>query len=226
MNYVKGAFVLCKLKKKTRSRSGVAVDASPAVTDLSPTIISDPILNDSLMLTHHKDPVEDYGGDYCNDLEELTPELDSSRWLDHSYQFDSNHWGSFADTTHSWEQGESSGLLRGENGHVYGQNTVENSNVRAPSTWKTRISTPSSPHTPSTHVFPLSESINRHFEISSASLHHREGTKSRRRKAKEIFTPRSQKPAITELEKPPPPGNKAGGNGAVEASTSRNRNLI
>lgn len=29
----------------------------------------------------------------------------------------------------SWEQGESSGLLRGENGHVYGQNTVENSNV-------------------------------------------------------------------------------------------------
>uniref|UniRef100_M4EWW2 NAC domain-containing protein n=1 Tax=Brassica campestris TaxID=3711 RepID=M4EWW2_BRACM len=52
------------------------------------------------MLTHHKDPVEDYGGDYCNDLEELTPELDSSRWLDHSYQFDSNHWGSFADTTH------------------------------------------------------------------------------------------------------------------------------
>ena len=52
------------------------------------------------MLTHHKDPVEDYGGDYCNDLEELTPELDSSRWLDHYYQFDSNHWGSFADTTH------------------------------------------------------------------------------------------------------------------------------
>ena len=49
MNYVKDAFVLCKLKKKTRSRSGVAVDASPAVTDLSPTIISDPILNDSLV---------------------------------------------------------------------------------------------------------------------------------------------------------------------------------
>ncbi|XP_033138411.1 NAC domain-containing protein 69 [Brassica rapa] len=54
------------------------------------------------MLTHHKDPVEDYGGDYCNDLEELTQ---------------------------SWEQGESNGLLRRENGHVYGQNIMENSNV-------------------------------------------------------------------------------------------------
>lgn len=52
------------------------------------------------MLTHNKDPVEDYGGDYCNDLEELIPEIDSCRWLDHSYQFDNNHWGSFADTTH------------------------------------------------------------------------------------------------------------------------------
>ncbi|KAG5374627.1 hypothetical protein IGI04_039223 [Brassica rapa subsp. trilocularis] len=140
----KDTFVLCKLKKKTRSRSGVAVDASPAVTDLSLTIISDPILNDSLMLTHHKDPVEDYGGDYWNDLEELTPELDSSRCLDHSYQFDSNHWGSFAQTTHvrtkfylitdnssitNQRSHELAGLLRGENGHVYGQNTVENSNV-------------------------------------------------------------------------------------------------
>lgn len=45
MNYVKDAFVLCKLKKKTRSLRGVAVDASPAVIDLSPTIIADPMLN-------------------------------------------------------------------------------------------------------------------------------------------------------------------------------------
>lgn len=50
MDYMKDAFVLCKLKKKTRSRSGVAVDASPAVPDLSLTIISDPILNHSQVL--------------------------------------------------------------------------------------------------------------------------------------------------------------------------------
>ncbi|KAH0869999.1 hypothetical protein HID58_077021, partial [Brassica napus] len=104
--------------------------------------------------------------------------------------------------------------------------------------------TPSSPQTPSTHVFPLSESINRLFEISSASIHHQHreesfarnitlyqrrasiGTKSRRPKARKAFTPRSQKLAIAELEKPPPPANKAGGDGVVEASTSRNRNLI
>ncbi|KAG2257905.1 hypothetical protein Bca52824_077199 [Brassica carinata] len=34
-------------------------------------------------------------------------------------------------------------------------------------------STPSSPQTPSTHVFPLSESINRQFEISSVTIHHK-----------------------------------------------------
>ncbi|KAG5414306.1 hypothetical protein IGI04_001873 [Brassica rapa subsp. trilocularis] len=49
---------------------------------------------------------------------------------------------------------------------------------------------------------------------------------SRRRKAKNTFTPRKLKPAKAELRKPPPPGNKAGGDGALEASTSRKQTLI
>ncbi|CAL9213387.1 unnamed protein product [Arabidopsis halleri] len=53
------------------------------------------------MLTENKN--EDYGGDYCNGLDELLPSL---------------------------EQGESSGLLLGENGHAYEKDTTENSNVR------------------------------------------------------------------------------------------------
>lgn len=52
------------------------------------------------MLIQNKNHVEDYGGDYCNDLEELIPEFDSTSWFGHSYQFDHFHCGSFADITH------------------------------------------------------------------------------------------------------------------------------
>lgn len=44
---------------------------------------------------YYKDFVEDYGGDYWNDLEELILEFDSFRCFDYFYQFDSNYWGSF-----------------------------------------------------------------------------------------------------------------------------------
>lgn len=53
------------------------------------------------MLIQNKNHVEDYGGDYCNDLEELIPEFDSTSWFGHySYQFDHFDCGSFADITH------------------------------------------------------------------------------------------------------------------------------
>ncbi|KAF3572872.1 hypothetical protein F2Q69_00062993 [Brassica cretica] len=52
------------------------------------------------------------------------------------------------------------------------------------------------------------------------------GTQNRRRKVKNAFTPRRLEPTIAELKKPPPPVNQTGGDGAVEAFTSRKRNLI
>ncbi|EOA36541.1 hypothetical protein CARUB_v10011623mg [Capsella rubella] len=76
------AYVLCKLKKNTRTRRTAAVaDASLAMIDLSLT--SDPVV------LNHSQPI-------------------------------------------ILEGGESSGLPSGENGHVYGPNTRENSNMFQP----------------------------------------------------------------------------------------------
>ncbi|VVA89703.1 unnamed protein product [Arabis nemorensis] len=99
----KDAFVLCKLMKKTRTRrSGAVTEASPAATDLSPVFTSAPILNHSQMLAENI--VEDYGGDYCNGLEELLPEYHNTNWLNHSHQYSiqSDHfrWESFAYMSH------------------------------------------------------------------------------------------------------------------------------
>ncbi|XP_023632870.1 NAC domain-containing protein 1 [Capsella rubella] len=123
------AYVLCKLKKNTRTRRTAAVaDASLAMIDLSLT--SDPVvLNHSQVMMGNKNIVEDNGGDYCNDLEELLPEFHTTNWFDYS-QFDHFLEGSFINITQPiiLEGGESSGLPSGENGHVYGPNTRENSN--------------------------------------------------------------------------------------------------
>ncbi|CAH2039174.1 unnamed protein product [Thlaspi arvense] len=127
--YICDAFVLCKLMKRIRSRGSAAI--SEVATEFSPILTTAPITNHSQMLMENKNIVEDYGGDYCNDLEDLLPEVHTTNWLDHSqysHQFDHFHWGSFTDITQPLEGGESSGLPLGENGHVNGQNTTENSN--------------------------------------------------------------------------------------------------
>ncbi|KAL1220320.1 NAC domain-containing protein 62 [Cardamine amara subsp. amara] len=89
----KDAFVLCKLTKKTRTRrSGPVADSSPAATDLSPILTSFHILNHSQMLTENKNTVEDYGGDYCNDLEELLPKFHTTKTISNGKN---PSWGSY-----------------------------------------------------------------------------------------------------------------------------------
>lgn len=52
------------------------------------------------MLTENKN--EDYGGDYCNGLDELLPVYNTNKWIDHSqysHQFDHFHWDCFTELT-------------------------------------------------------------------------------------------------------------------------------
>jgi len=49
------------------------------------------------MLTENKN--EDYGGDYCNGLDELLQVYHTDKWIDH-HQFDHFHWDCFTDLTH------------------------------------------------------------------------------------------------------------------------------
>ncbi|CAN7112341.1 unnamed protein product, partial [Brassica rapa subsp. narinosa] len=53
----------------------------------------------------------------------------------------------------------------------------------------------------------------------------RTGTTNRRRKVEETFTPRRTEPTTAELQKPPLPETRTGGDGAEGASISRKRNI-
>ncbi|KAG5381476.1 hypothetical protein IGI04_032946 [Brassica rapa subsp. trilocularis] len=78
---------------------------------------------------------------------------------------------------------------------------------------------------PPTRAPPSDQSQHRTNEIKTLKKQktHLGNNKNRRRKARNTFTPRRLKPAKAELREPPPPGNKAGGDRALEASTSQNR---